>query len=162
MFRKFFLVVLLCAGSAAFGQGIYSWQDAGGQVHYSDMPPPDAKVRTVRQGPIAPAKPAPAADGSDAAAAAPSGGPQSYAEKELAFRKRRAETAEAEEKARKTQAADEARQRECAENRAQLTALESGQRMSRFDENGERVFLDDDERSAALERTRRAVDKTCR
>ena len=34
--------------------------------------------------------------------------------------------------------------------------------MSRFDENGERVFLDDDERSAAIERTRRAVDKTCR
>lgn len=162
MFRKFFLVLLLCTGSAAFGQGIYSWKDAGGQVHYSDMPPPDAKVRTVRQGSIAPQPPARTAEGGEAAAAASPSSQQSYAEKELAFRKRRAEAAEAEEKARKAQANDQARQRECAENRAQLTALESGQRMSRFDENGERVFLDDDERSAAIERTRRIVDKTCR
>lgn len=161
MFRKFFLVLLLCTGSAAFGQGIYSWKDASGQVHYSDMPPPDAKIRTVRQGSIAPQPPARTGDGGEGAAAAPAA-PQSYAEKELAFRKRRAEAAEAEEKARKAQANDQARQRECAENRAQLTALESGQRMSRFDENGERVFLDDDERSAAIERTRRIVDKTCR
>ena len=60
------------------------------------------------------------------------------------------------------QANEEARQRECTENRAQLTALENGQRMHRLNENGERVFLDDDERAAAIERTRRAVEKLCR
>lgn len=161
MFRKLFLVLLLCAGPVAFGQDIYSWKDASGQVHYSDMPPPDAKVRAVRQGPIAPAKPA-ARPAEGEGAAAPAASPQTYAEKELAFRKRRAEAAEAEEKARKTQANEEARQRECTENRAQLTALENGQRMHRLNENGERVFLDDDERAAAIERTRRAVEKLCR
>lgn len=156
MYRKLIVALLLCTSPAAFGQGIYSWKDAQGQTHYSDLPPPDAKVRTLRQAPLTGSKPATSTDDS-AAPATPS-----YAEQELAFRKRRAEAAEAEEKARKEKSNDEARQRDCADARAQLTALESGQRMTRFNENGERVFMDDDERSAAIERSRAAVERSCR
>lgn len=156
MYRKLILVLLLCASPAAFGQGIYSWKDAQGQTHYSDLPPPDAKVRTLRQAPLTGSKPVTSSEES-ATSSAPS-----YAEQDLAFRKRRAEAAEAEEKARKEKSNDESRQRECADARAQLTALEGGQRMTRFNENGERVFMDDDERAAAIERTRATVDRSCR
>ncbi len=153
MFRNLFVVLLVCAGQAAFAQGIYSWKDASGRVYYSDNPPPDAKVRTLRQTPLAPARPAADSAGQT---------PPSYAEKDLAFRQRRAEAAEAEDKARKQQAADEIRQRECTDNRRQLAALESGQRMQRFDANGERVILDADERAAETERTRAAVERACK
>ena len=46
--------------------------------------------------------------------------------------------------------------------RHQLAALESGQSFSRFDDNGERALLDENERSAEIERTRKAVERTCK
>ena len=154
MLRNLLVVLLVCAGQTAFAQGIYSWKDASGRVHYSDLPPPEATVRTVRQAPLAPSRPA-AADSTRAV-------PQSYAEKELAFRKRRAEAAESEEKSRKNKATEDARERDCTEMRHQLAALESGQSFSRFDDNGERALLDENERSAEIERTRKAVERTCK
>ena len=156
---RLFALLLICAVPMASAQSIYSWKDASGRVFYSDMPPPDAKVRTLRQGPLAP-KPARSTDGTDTPSATPAA--PSLAEQELAFRKRRAEAAEAEDKARKDKANDEMRQRECADNRNQLLALESGQRMNRINENGERVFLDDNERSAAIDNLRRAIERNCK
>ena len=155
MFRNLLVVLLVCAGQGALAQSIYSWKDASGRVYYSDMPPPDAKVRTLRQAPLAPSSASKPAAGADATQ-------QSYAEKDLAFRKRRAEAAEAEDKSSKEKAADEIRQRECTEMRRQLAALESGQRMTRYDASGERVFLDDDERAAATERTRSDIERVCK
>ena len=117
MLRNLLVVLLVCVGQAALAQGIYSWKDASGRVHYSDLPPPEVTVRTVRQAASAPSRAA-APDSTQAA-------PQSYAEKDLAFRKRRAEAAETEEKSRKNKAAEDARERDCTEMRRQLAALET-------------------------------------
>mgnify|MGYP003758559719 CR=1 FL=1 len=154
MLRNLLVVLLVCVGQAALAQGIYSWKDASGRVHYSDLPPPEVTVRTVRQAASAPSRAA-APDSTQAA-------PQSYAEKDLAFRKRRAEAAEAEEKSRKNKAAEDARERDCTEMRRQLAALENGQSFSRFDDAGERTFLDENERNAEIERTRKAMERTCK
>lgn len=147
MFHKSLLVLLVFAGQTVFAQSIYSWKDASGQVHYSDTPPSDGKARTVRQPALAPTQTAPAQE--------------SYVDKELAFRKRLAEKAETEEKARKDKADSEQRQRECTASKQHLAGLESGQRIVRFNEAGERIFMDDSERAAEIERTRKAVDRIC-
>lgn len=154
MFHKLLLVLLACAGQAAFAQGIYSWKDASGQVHYSDMPPVDAKVRTVRQPSLTPSPPARAP--SEAAPAQ-----ESYVDKEQAFRKRLAEKADNEEKAKKEKAEREQREQQCLESRRHLAALETGQPIVKFNEAGERVLLEDAARMADIERTRRDLERIC-
>ncbi|MDD3326425.1 MAG: DUF4124 domain-containing protein [Zoogloea sp.] len=153
MLHKLPAVVLTLAATAASGQEIYSWKDSAGRVHYSDMPPAEASVRTLRKAPLAPEK-APAADGPQAA--------PSMAEKELAFKKRRATAAEAEEKAASERANADARQKDCSEARAQLVAMQDGQRVARFAENGERVVLDDAEHEAEIERLGKYVARNCK
>lgn len=151
--RKLLFVLLACAAPAVLAQAIYSWKDASGRVHYSDAPPPDAPTRTVRQAPLAP-RPA-------ASEAATGNVPQTFAEKELAFRKRRAAAAEAEEKTRKQQATEEQQQQDCTRFRQQLTGLESGQPTVRVNEAGEQVFIGDDERAGDVARIRQYLERSC-
>lgn len=155
MCHKLLAVLLACATQAALAQGIYSWKDAGGQVHYSDMPPNDAQVRTVRQAPLAPPPPARSAQG----AATPA--QESYADKELAFRKRLAEKADSEEKAKKDKVEREQREQQCTESRRYLAGLEAGQPVLQFNDAGERVLMDEQARLADLERTRRDLARAC-
>ncbi|MBS0354707.1 MAG: DUF4124 domain-containing protein [Proteobacteria bacterium] len=152
--RKFLFVLLACAAPAVLAQAIYSWKDASGQVHYSDSPPPDAQVRTVKQAPLAPR---PAA--SEASAGVP---PQSIAEKELAFKKRRAAAEEAEEKARNQKQADEQLQQDCTRFRQQLAGLEAGQPVMRPNDAGEQVYIGDDERASDIARIRQYLERSCK
>ena len=150
MSRPLLALLILSASLPVLAQSIYSWKDAAGITHYSDTPPADSTSRRLKQAPLAP--PPTAQDGAT----------QSFADKELAFRKRRAEAAEADEKARKDKARDEERQRDCADAKAQLAGLESGQRLTRFTANGEKEYLDDEQRAIELDRTRRVVQNTCK
>lgn len=152
MLHKLPAVVLALVTTAAFGQEIYSWKDPSGRVHYSDLPPPEAQARTLRKAPLAPT--AGASEGRQ--------GPASIVEKDLAFKKRRAAAAEAEEKATADRATADARQRECSDARAQLVAMQDGQRVTRFAENGERVVLDDSEHEAEIERLRGYLARNCK
>ncbi|WP_374492435.1 DUF4124 domain-containing protein [Zoogloea sp.] len=153
MFHRLLPVLLACTTSLSAAQSIYSWKDANGQVHYSDMPPADAKTRTIRQAPLAPA-------------ATQNGGrpviTESFAEKEQAFRRRRAEAAEAEDKARKDKAEDERKQKECADLRRYLAGVTGGQRMGRYNDAGEVIMMDDDERAAEAEHTRATLERNCK
>lgn len=153
MFRKLLAVSLVCAASTALAQGIYSWKDASGQTHYSDNPPADATIRALRKTPLSTrSDPPPSVRKA----------PHSYAENELAFRKRQAEAGEAEEKAAKNKLLAEQKQKECRNARAHLGGLESGQRVVRFTEDGERVFMEDDERAAEISRTQAYLESYCK
>ena len=68
-----------------------------------------------------------------------------------------AEKAKAEEEA----ARDAERQRFCEQARNQLGALQSGQRVSRFNAAGEREFLDDAARSTEIARLQQQVAEHC-
>lgn len=156
MFHKLLPMLLLCTATSAAAQSIYSWKDASGRVHYSDTPPSEgSKARTLRQAPLAPT--APAAQGTPRPAVG-----ETYAEKEQAFRKRRAEAAEAEEKARKDQIEDERKQKECADLRRYLAGVSGGQRMGRYNDAGEVIMMSDDERAAEAEHTRATLEKNCK
>lgn len=154
MLRKLLGLLLACVAPAVLAQTIYSWKDASGRVHYSDSPPPDAQARSIKQAPLAPRPPT--AEGASANT------PPNYAEQEVAFRKRRAEAAEAEDKTRKQKASDEQRERDCTQARQQLTGLESGQPVVRFNDAGERIFIDDDERAAEMARSRQYLERSCK
>ena len=152
--RKLLFVLLACVATPLLAQAIYSWKDASGRIHYSDTPPADAQTRSIRQAPQAPRPVTSEAAGANT--------PQTAAEKELAFRKRRAEATETEEKARKQKQVEEQQQQDCTRFRQQLSGLESGQVTVRFNDAGEQVYISDEERASEVARTRQYLERSCK
>lgn len=152
MRATFILRLVACALLAAASGGAtaqYVWLDDKGVKQYSDMPPP-AGIPASRVLKSAGAQPA-------AANPEPAAGP-SMAERNAAFEKRRIEQAEREKKEgeQARQAADMARN--CEQARAYSLLLASGQRVSRMDRNGERNYLNDQDRAQEAQSTRRVLE----
>lgn len=66
------------------------------------------------------------------------------------------------EKSAQEEAAAANRKENCEKAQRQLAVIESGLRMSSVNADGERKILDDAERQAELERTRRVVSENCK
>ncbi len=135
------------------------WVDEKGQVHYSDQPPSGKvkKVETlnIRTAPTS----APAEGGSGAAAPA---APRSAAEQAADFRKRRMEADEAAKKAEQDKQQAEVARQNCENARGSLRSLQEGARIFRYDEKGERVFLDDAARQQSIAEAQKAVSQWCK
>ena len=81
----------------------------------------------------------------------------SLADKDMEFRKRQKETQEKAAKSEKEQAAAAEKQENCANMQRQLRSLESGERIARRDDNGERYFLEDAQREQEIAKLRQSV-----
>lgn len=166
LFSALAVTVALSAGSSAHADQIYSWRDASGRVHYSDLPPPAsvAKVKAKDVGGGAPATDAAAPGTTDKTtdkSAAPAKA-KTLADKELEFKKRQVDNATAKAKAEKEQTAAEQKRRDCERAKSHLTDLESGRRMAITNADGERGFMEDDQRAQELQDTRRAISSVCK
>jgi hypothetical protein len=147
--RAIILFILASVWMTASAQ-VYTWRDASGKIHYSDTPPPGVDAKKMRAGTQA---------GTPAAAGAPA---RSVAEQDMDFRKRRAEAEKTQAKSEQEKKDLEESKRNCEQARNQLNALESGQRMSRINEAGEQVPLDDEMRAQEIERARKSVHSWCK
>lgn len=128
---------------------IYSWKESSGSTAYGDHPPSGAtQVRKLDKL----STPTPDQAGKD----------KSISEQELDFRKRRTADAETKTKLEQEKAHSEERKRACDQNRAHLRALESGQRIVRFNGNGEREVMDDQQRAAETTLVRNALESQCK
>lgn len=144
-----FIVAMGIAAGVAAQQ--FKWVDKDGRTQYGDTPPPGVKATRI--------KPPPA--GSAPAAAASKDGKKPLSP-EAAFRKRQEDKA-AEDKKAAQSAADEAQRREnCEAAQAQVRSIQSGQRMSTTNAQGERVFLDDSQIAAQLARAQQGVADNCK
>ena len=157
------LVALLVAPNAS---AQFKWRDANGRMVYSDQPPPtsippDAVLQApgLRSAAERPGATGEAAKASGAAAGSPTA--TSTADRELEFRKRRIERAETERKSADEAAKARQATAACEETRADVRALESGMRMSRVNERGEREFIDDEQRAARLDAARKSSREHC-
>jgi hypothetical protein len=166
--RVFWLVAALCAmlGTAApDAWAQWKWKDARGQVHISDLPPPrDIPDKDVMQRPTDSVRRAAAAAAAQASAAsapvAPAAKPK--VDPELEARKARQE---AEQKAKDKAAEDKAgsqRADNCQRARQHLATLESGMRIARVNDKGEREILDDKGRAEEMQRARQVMASECR
>jgi hypothetical protein len=161
--RHLLILLLMAIALAPVAHAQYKWRDANGRIVYSDLPPPatvapDALLKAPGLRPPSERNGIPAAAGGAVSAPAAA---TSTADRELEFRKRRLERAESERKA----AGDAAKARQvaaaCEETRNELRTLESGMRMSRLNERGEREFVDDEQRAARLESAKKASREHC-
>lgn len=148
--RSIAALVLALIATTAVGAEVYTWKDASGKVHYSDTPPADSAAKKMRAGS--------SAEAPAVAAPAPK---KSLAEQELDFRKRKTEGEEARTKAEKEKTEAEEKSKNCEQAKLQLQALESGQRISRYSAQGERVVLDDAARAQETAAANKAVQNWC-
>ena len=173
----------LAALAVAIGAGFYvtsaaaqwAWKEDNGRVVYSDRPPPpNIKSSQILRQPAAPAPapaPTPAAGSGEAdkgavpatapAAASAAAAPKSLAEREMEFRKRQQERADADRKAQEEQQKSATKSADCERARGYMKSLEDGVRISRTDASGNREILDDSQRAAEIDRTRKMIQQTC-
>ncbi len=153
--RQLLIIVLMLMVATVTNARVSKWVDAEGKVHYSDQPPPStAKSQKNLDIQTSPASPIATPDSK--------GGAKSLAERELESRKRRAEAEEAAAKQAEEKKDAQRKQENCAQARNQLQALQEGQRMVKYNEKGERVFLEDSARPQAIEEAKRAADSWCK
>jgi hypothetical protein len=165
-FRHLLPLLLVALAAAPHASAQYQWRDANGRMVYSDMPPPASVPPSAVQRAPARQTPAGTSGGSGATAsapAAPAAAPAaSAADAGMAFRKRRMEREEAERKAAEAESRTRRAAAACEDSRAQVRTLESGMRVARVNERGEREFIDDTTRASQLEAARKSVREFCR
>lgn len=170
LFHAAVFVGLLAAGGTAQAQWV--WKDAAGNVTFSDVPPPpdvppDQIVRRPGAVAITPV-PAPGAapNAAPEAPAAPGGpkasnGPKTLAEQDADFRKRREDAQKAEQKAAEEQSKAAQKQAACNQAQSYLSMIQSGMRLMRPNPDGTRGFMDDDTRSAEVQKAQEQVSQNC-
>ena len=157
MHKTLFALILLAAPFSSQA-AMYKWEDASGKVHYSDVPPPDAKTTPIGRGKgKAAERPV-----SQNPATLNKAAPKSLADKELEFNKRRQEAKESAAKAEKEAAAAKEKEENCTRAKATLRSLQEGSRMSTTNEKGERIVIDDTARQRETERAQKDVDSWCK
>ncbi len=162
--RWAFALVALSALLAMPAHAQWKWRDKDGRITVSDRPPPKDVPDADILGRPDPHRVVPASVPASAASAAlvPSPPHLTPLEQEVEARKRSAD----QERAAKARIDEERNAAQRAENcrraRSQEMALQSGQRMARVNEKGEREVLDDKGRAEELRVAREAIASDCR
>lgn len=148
-------IVLTCAVAAltvsagAAANEIYRWVDADGNVHYEDRPKGAASEERI-----------------DITYRRTDGGAvndriQARLDRQASRDEAKSVAAAAEKEAADNAAAAEERQKACERSRARLESYLQSRRLYRTDENGERVYLDDEQRTEARRKAEEQVAEFC-
>lgn len=143
----------------------WKWRDAGGNIQYSDRPPPagtpDSAILSKPTSSRNTPRPVEMA-ASAASAAQASSAPGKQPESELDVKRRKAE----DERLAKQKADEErlakTRADNCTRARGYLKTLNDGIRIARTNAAGEREILDDKGRAEETQRTQEVVQANCK
>lgn len=149
------LSAVLMVLSGAVQAELYRWVDENGRVHYTDTPPPPNAKKTEEIDAKRRAAPAAQTDG-DAAQG------KSYVEQEAEFQKRQVQKAEKQAAEAREKEQAEARKRGCQEARTELAGLQAGNRITQYNAQGERVFLDDREIKEKIAQVKKSIADLCK
>ncbi len=143
----------------------WKWRDANGRTQYSDLPPPagvpEQNILLRPNGSTnnrrAPSVAAPASSASAAPLAT-----SRASDPELEARRKKAEQEVADKKKAEDDKLAAVKAENCTRAKAQMRTLDSGVRITRTNDKGEREFLDDGQRAAETKRTREAITSECK
>ena len=150
--------VLVIAAAMAFapfaGAQLYKYVDKDGKTVYTDQPPASGPAKTINVPPPPPAPPAGSKNGTE--------GNKSAVAKDKELQKGRDKASEQQKKqedaAKKAQLAEE----RCTQARTALQQFEQGGRIVKYNENGERTYLDDKELASGREKARQEMEEACK
>ena len=156
----------LLAMLALPAQAQWKWRDGAGHVQYSDLPPPAStpekdilarpNQRKAAQNNAAPASAA------SAPAAASSPLVARTTDPELEAKRKKAEGDQAAKQKVEDDKVAAAKADNCSRAKSQVKTLESGVRLARTNDKGEREILDDAARDAEMKRSRDTVAADCK
>ncbi len=153
------VLVLVSAASSASAQWMWRDKARGGQVTYSDRPPPPEVAEgdiLKRPGDERKRATPPAPTASEAALATPR-----LVDASLEAKRKEAEKQAAAQKKKEEEKIAASRAENCDRSRKHLQALESGARMSRTNAQGEQEPMDDTARAAEVRRAREVIASEC-
>ncbi len=159
---KRFSVAILLAGCAGGAMAQYVWLNDKGVKQYSDTPPPasvpNSKILKSPHGSAQASTAAKAAEEQASEGDTTKKAPQTTAEKNADFNKRKMEQAEKDKEAaaKAKQAAD--KKKGCEQAANYKRALDSGERISRMDKSGERSYMTDEERAQETRNNNRIME----
>ena len=166
------LALALALSVPALCQAQWRWIDRNGQTVFSDQPPPPdvpaAKIvgqPGTRGKPVAETAAAPAQPASRAAVPLRIGASAAKAsgkDKELLEKKTQAEAAEEEKKKAQEEEAARLRADNCTRAKRSKASFDSGVRITRMNDKGEREVLDDAQRSAEVKRLETLIARDCK
>lgn len=151
----------------------WRWIDKNGRAVFSDQPPPSdipaasilgkpgskGRAAAPAEAASAAAKPASAAQAAKPAASAVK---LSGKDKELQDKKKQAEAAEAEKRKAQEAEIEAVRAGNCARAKRSKASFDSGARIARTNDKGEREYLDDATRAAEAKRLEAIIGKDCK
>src|SRR5260221_2275124 len=150
--KRTFLLLVVMGFALGFANGAlaqqFRWVDKDGRVQYGDTPPPGVKATRLKP---------PPAGGTPAPSSAAKKGGEKPLSPDAAFRKRQQEREAEEKKSSQTSADAELKRQNCEAAQGSLRTIQSGQRMSTTNAQGERVYLDDAQVASELARAQQAV-----
>lgn len=154
--NKYLLIFLMMFSASAF-PALTKWVDANGQVHYSDgPPPPNANKQKILKKTSSDTS---ASSGDDSAA---SSAPKTTAEREAELKRAQQEKKAAADKAAKQQADAEAMKEHCAALKSNLMAMQQGLRIVQFDADGNRSYMDDQQREQRMAKIQQDISADCK
>jgi hypothetical protein len=139
----------LVLAPAAFPDAMYKWVDEKGVTHFSSEPPPDGKAQKIDVKPAAPSGAKP-------------GEPlrlEDVRKRALELRDERLAKEKREDDVRRKAEEDKAR---CLRAQDDLEQMRRSRRIYSMNERGERVYVEDKDRAALLEKAQGNVDTYCR
>ena len=153
--------VLLSCATNALAQ--YIWLDEKGVKQYSDLPPPPSvPLKQILKTPGHKLPPTPVTNetNNDHSNVDPAvKAPPTLAEKNAASQKRKEEQAAKEKKAAEEAKIASDKATNCARARANQRTLDSGQRITQTDANGQRSYVSDEQRAQQTQENQRVLSE---
>lgn len=143
------VVMAVTAGSGAMANEIYKWTDEDGTVHYGDRPSGDATEERV------------ALTYRRTTATSVERQMQAMADYGAAREEANAARSAESQQAAEAKAEKEERQQRCQKYRAQLETMLQAHRLYREGEDGEREYLDDQQRQEARTKAEELIAENC-
>lgn len=142
-------VMALTMASGAMANEIYKWTDAEGSIHYGDRPSGAASETRL------------AMTYHRTNSSSVQKRVQARVDRQTEREEARADAAAAEQEAAETAAIAAERERKCERSRTRLETYLQSRRLYRTDDNGERVYLDDEQRVEARQKAEEQVADLC-
>jgi hypothetical protein len=171
LLRKTLLGLAFALPAVCFAQ--WQWIDKDGRKVFSDKsPPPEIPAKSILRQPgsrVSTAPSVPAATAADTAASAAqvaksaaSAPKLSGKDKELEEKRKKAEAADAEKKKAQEEEVAKQRAENCTYARRNKATFDSGVRIARTNDKGEREFMDDATRAAESKRVEAIIARDCK
>ena len=152
--KRVLAIAMALAFAPLAGAQLYKYVEKDGKTVYTDQPPANVQSKTIN---VPPPPPAPAAHAKDA----PSGN-KSAVDKDKDQQKGREQARDQQKKQEEAAQKAQLAEQRCTQARTALLQYESGGRIVKYNENGERTYLSDEEIASGRDKARREMEEACK